>query len=471
MKIKLAIFVVILVLFALTGCCFPGRSSATVQTTITETPAPETASPGTTAKETTSDSSAETTAKETTSDSSTETTTKETTSDSSTETTAAETTAAETTAAETTSPETTAPKEAPTIQLKIYEGPTFSAVDNICYYRIEAVVTGNPNPIVQFSKDDSNGVWGSKKVQINLHAGETYTLTATAKNSEGSATVSKNLTYGCAEGANKAPTVGEIIVSKQNLSPVTDTTYAISVVASDPDGDILTYNWSVNAGILTSSITNPTNWKTSAAAGECTINLSVTDGKGHTVNKTKKVQVLQAPPVIVIEDIDFPDKVLLDNPNVIMAILNDPSQEANVSWTWKVSSGVTVRAINSKMAWIPDREGENEVTVTIKNEKGEILSSRTETVLVIPILAVNLNLNKIESEGGFIEQDGAVHAGGNLYAGDSNNNKRCTGLISFDIKGLAGIKIQSAEASFLISQGWGNPLDFSEYLSLTSYYW
>ena len=453
MKNKLTIFVVILALFTLTGCCFPGGSSTTAETTMLETTASETTAPDAT--------SAETTAPEITIP---ETTAKETTSDS-----AAETTAAETTAAETTAAETTDPKEAPTIELKIYEGPTFSAADNVCYYRIEAVVTGNPNPTLQFSKDDSDGVWGSKKVQINLHAGESYTLKATATNSEGSATVSKNLAYGCAEGANKAPILEEIRMLDPN--PETNTTYDISAVVTDPDDDLLTYNWSVDAGTLTSSITNPTNWKTPAAAGEYTISVFVSDGNGHTVNKTKKVQVLPAPPVIVIEDIDFPDKVLLDNPNVIIAVLNDPSQEANVSWSWKVSSGVTVRAINSKMAWIPDREGENEVTVEIKNEKGEILSSRTETVLVIPIRTVNLNLNKIESEGGFIEKDGAVYAGGKLYAGDSNNNKGCTGLVSFDISGLAGKKIQSAQASFLISQGWGNPLDFSEYLSLTSYYW
>jgi len=48
MKIKLTIFVAILVLFTLTGCCFSsGGLYTTVQTTI-----PETTGPGTTAPET-----------------------------------------------------------------------------------------------------------------------------------------------------------------------------------------------------------------------------------------------------------------------------------------------------------------------------------------------------------------------------------------------------------------------------------
>jgi len=90
--------------------------------------------------------------------------------------------------------------ETPTINIQIYSGPTYSTVDGVCYYRIEAIVTGSPNPTVSFSKDDSGGAWGSKKVQINLNnPGDTYTLTATATNSEGTATDSLTLTWGCEE--------------------------------------------------------------------------------------------------------------------------------------------------------------------------------------------------------------------------------------------------------------------------------
>lgn len=85
-------------------------------------------------------------------------------------------------------------KEAPTISLAIYEGPIIE--ENICYYRVEATVTGSPNPAVSFSKDDGGGVWGSNKVQINLnYPGDTYTLEATATNSEGSATDSITLSW------------------------------------------------------------------------------------------------------------------------------------------------------------------------------------------------------------------------------------------------------------------------------------
>ena len=88
-------------------------------------------------------------------------------------------------------------KEEPTISIAVYEGPTLEG--SICYYRIEATVTGSPNPNINFSKDDSGGAWLPKRVQVNINnPGDTYTLTATATNSEGSATDSIDLSWGCA---------------------------------------------------------------------------------------------------------------------------------------------------------------------------------------------------------------------------------------------------------------------------------
>jgi hypothetical protein len=89
-------------------------------------------------------------------------------------------------------------KAAPTISLAIYEGPTLEG--SICYSRVEATVTGSPNPTISFSKDDSGGAWLPNRVQVNLNnSSDTYTLTATATNSEGSATDSITLSWGCEE--------------------------------------------------------------------------------------------------------------------------------------------------------------------------------------------------------------------------------------------------------------------------------
>ena len=64
---------------------------------------------------------------------------------------------------------TASDNEAPTINLEIYEGPSYSAVDDICYYRIRADVTGKPEPDIVFDRDDSNGALGPDKVHINAN--------------------------------------------------------------------------------------------------------------------------------------------------------------------------------------------------------------------------------------------------------------------------------------------------------------
>jgi hypothetical protein len=73
----------------------------------------------------------------------------------------------------------------PTLKLIIYEGPVAVQDSDMVYYRIEARVTGSPAPFIKFSRDDSGGVWGKNRAQINLKNGESYDLVVTAVNSIG----------------------------------------------------------------------------------------------------------------------------------------------------------------------------------------------------------------------------------------------------------------------------------------------
>ena len=163
--IAVVIILIIFLLIVPTQCSKQESLTTETETTITEDIQQETV------KETETKATAETTA---------ETTAKETTTTTATETTAA-------------------PKEAPTIKLEIYEGPTYSPADNVCFYRIKATFTGSPVPTIAFSKDDSGGVWGTDRVQINIHEGESYNLIAVAKSSAGVASDSILLTWGCSE--------------------------------------------------------------------------------------------------------------------------------------------------------------------------------------------------------------------------------------------------------------------------------
>jgi len=117
----------------------------------------------------------------------------------------------------------------PTIDLEIYEGPLYSEADGVCYYRVKAIVSGNPTPEIEFSKDDSGGAWGSTKCQINLESpSETYMLTATAVNSEGEDSDSIEITWGCEE----EPADDGLIL--EGLDPELELTPGLSFISIDP---------------------------------------------------------------------------------------------------------------------------------------------------------------------------------------------------------------------------------------------
>ncbi len=85
--------------------------------------------------------------------------------------------------------------EAPAIELEIYDGPDYSIIDHLCYFYVAAIpvptVTGSPEPEIDFSKDDNVEELGSGRgVKVGVKPGESYTLTATAANRYGTASVS-----------------------------------------------------------------------------------------------------------------------------------------------------------------------------------------------------------------------------------------------------------------------------------------
>lgn len=89
-------------------------------------------------------------------------------------------------------------KITPTVKLIIHEGPIYLKEDNICFYRIKAIVGGKPSPKIEFSKDDSNGTWGKNISQINLfNTNDSYELIVKVSNSKGVATSSIFVEWGC----------------------------------------------------------------------------------------------------------------------------------------------------------------------------------------------------------------------------------------------------------------------------------
>jgi len=180
----------------------------------------------------------------------------------------------------------------PTIKLSIYEGPTYAPDSKVCFYRIKAEVTGEPAPTVKFSKDDSLGSLGKNKCQVNINnPSDKYTLTATAKNSAGEVSDSMELKWGC-EIPNKDPEITKFETTIAEEKFYINSACSLAADATDPDGDTLTYKWEVSGGTLADAAAKNTTWTMPATAGDYTIKLVVSDGRGGDASDTVTRQVV-----------------------------------------------------------------------------------------------------------------------------------------------------------------------------------
>jgi outer membrane protein OmpA-like peptidoglycan-associated protein len=83
-------------------------------------------------------------------------------------------------------------------------------------------------------------------------------------------------------------------------------TATVTADAQDPDGDTLTYKWSVPTGRLANAADRQTQWTAPEQEGSVPVTITVDDGRGGTATDTVTIQVVR-PPVreYKFEDVHF----------------------------------------------------------------------------------------------------------------------------------------------------------------------
>ena len=144
-------------------------------------------------------------------------------------------------------------------------------------------------------------------------------------------------------------------------------------------------------------------------------------------------------------------------------------------YSWSVSGGSLEEASLNPVKWnTPDDPGDYTISVSVTDGAGN--TSETSITVYVGTIVVNqdpvdINLPGKENEGGYIEFGGGTFTGGDIYSGDSDNNKPCSGFISFDISSLAGKTVGAASLTFNNSSVSGDPLSFFESLWINVLDW
>lgn len=158
----------------------------------------------------------------------------------------------------------------------------------------------------------------------------------------------------------------------------------------------------------------------------------------------------------------------------------DPDGD-ELSYSWSADGGSITDSSKNPTKWnTPDAPGDYILSVTVSDGKGN--SSGTSITAYVGEVTVedeeeeedttiSLTVPRKEGEGGYIEYGEATYNGGSIYAGDSDNNKPCSGFVSFDISGLKGSTVQSAALTLAGAAIKGDPLSFFTMLNINVLSW
>jgi len=92
---------------------------------------------------------------------------------------------------------------------------------------------------------------------------------------------------------NDPPVISNLVANPSSVKP--GETSTVTVTASDPEGDPLTYAWTANGGGIQSESGNGAVWKAPSATGSYTVTVSVSDGHNPAVWKSVAIGVSTAP--------------------------------------------------------------------------------------------------------------------------------------------------------------------------------
>lgn len=177
------------------------------------------------------------------------------------------------------------------------------------------------------------------------------------------------------------PVISDLAASTEKTRPLQ--TCQITCIASDLDGDVLSYRWASNRGDISGE--GPVvNWTAPSVAGIYTVTVSVDDGKGNQAVAYLNIEVSENhPPAIQSLDIEG-SEVVVSQLHQVKCIASDPDGD-ELCYEWSISGG-NISGEGQVVNWTaPDNTGSYTIAVKVSDgQGGEDIAS-----LDVEVLAVN----------------------------------------------------------------------------------
>ncbi len=310
-----------------------------------------------------------------------------------------------------------------------------------------------------------------------------YQLIATAQDAAGNTAASAPIAF--AVGVDLPPAISAIGASPTSVNEGQST--SLSVTASDPRGDALSYAWAqvspiTPVGTFTGGDTATPTWRAPllSTSTAFTLRVTVTDGRGGTAQRTVDLQVVnvaaanRAP--VVDANITAPPSVIAGDTAALSIGATDPDGDP-LTYTWRtnpVGAGTFTNANAASASW---RSGDisADTSYTLQVTVSDGVASVTRSVIVratVPRYAANIQ--SIWDDKCLTCHIGTNPAGGlNLSAATSwssmyniTGNNRCgtttalrrvrpslpdTSLLVRKIEGTCGTRMPQNDQSYFVN--------------------
>lgn len=187
------------------------------------------------------------------------------------------------------------------------------------------------------------------------------------------------LSSGCIQH-NTYPVISSLQSEKNSVTP--SGSCEVECVASDADGDSLTYAWSATAGTF-SGTGAVTYWVAPDIPGTYAITVKVTDGRGGETTMQLTIDVrVNYPPVIESLTAE-PSPVRQGKTSTIKCVASDPDED-ELSYLWSATRG-NISGQGSTVTWTaPNACGNYTVAVTVEDGRGGEASKELEIKVIKP---------------------------------------------------------------------------------------